>query len=80
MIYHYITGFTHRINRTQLSFINTIDIFSYQTFLSRYQPWRRSGVFIVNFEHISHPFLNFILLTLNRQLFAGILALLKLEG
>ena len=28
--------------------------------------WRRSGVIIVNFEHISHPILVFILLTLNR--------------
>ena len=31
---------------------------------------RRSGVFIVNFEHISHIFL-FLLLTLSTQLFAG---------
>ena len=28
--------------------------------------WRRSSVFIVNFEHISHLVLEFILLTLNR--------------
>ena len=28
--------------------------------------WRRSGVFIVNFEHVSHIFLVFLLLTLNR--------------
>ena len=28
--------------------------------------WRRSGVFIVNFEHISHLALVFLLLTLNR--------------
>ena len=27
---------------------------------------RRSGVFIVNFEHISHLFLVFLLLTLNK--------------
>ena len=27
--------------------------------------WRRSGVFIVNFEHISQLFLVFLLLTLN---------------
>ena len=27
--------------------------------------WRRSGVFIVNFEHISHLALSFLLLTLN---------------
>ena len=28
--------------------------------------WRRSGVFIVNFEHISHIFLVFLLLALNK--------------
>ena len=28
--------------------------------------WRRSDVFIVNFEHISHLFLVFALLTLNK--------------
>ena len=27
--------------------------------------WRRSGIFIVNFEHISHLVLMFLLLTLN---------------
>ena len=27
--------------------------------------WRRSGVFIVNFEHISHLVLEFLLLPLN---------------
>ena len=36
--------------------------------------WRRSGVFIVNFEHISHLVLVFLLLTLNIQLPAGIAA------
>ena len=28
--------------------------------------WRRSGIFIVNFEHISHNFLVFLLLTLKK--------------
>ena len=28
--------------------------------------WRRYGVFIVNFEHISHLFLAFLLLNLNK--------------
>ena len=28
--------------------------------------WRRSGIFIVNFEHILHYFLVFLLLTLNK--------------
>ena len=32
---------------------------------------RLSGVFIVNFEHILHIFLLFILLTLNKQMLAG---------
>ena len=27
--------------------------------------WRRAGIFIVNFEHISHLFLVLLLLTLN---------------
>ena len=31
--------------------------------------WRRSGVFIVNFEHISHLVLVFLLLTLSRSTF-----------
>ena len=34
--------------------------------------WRRSGIFIVNFEHISHLVLVFLLLTLSRQMPAGI--------
>ena len=29
--------------------------------------WRRSGVFIVNFEHILHLFLVFLFLTLNKK-------------
>ena len=32
--------------------------------------WRRSGVFIVNFEHYLHLFKVFLLLTLNRQMLA----------
>ena len=33
--------------------------------------WHHSGVFIVNFEHISHLVLVFLLLTLNMYLAAG---------
>ena len=33
--------------------------------------WCRSGIFIVNFEHISHLVLVFLLLTLSRQMRAG---------
>ena len=35
----------------------------YNQYVQRH--WRRSGVFIVNFEHISHLPLMFLLLTLN---------------
>ena len=34
--------------------------------------WRRSGIFIVIFEHISHLVLVFLKLTLRRQMPAGI--------
>ena len=34
--------------------------------------WRRSGVFIVNFEPMSHLVLVFLLLTLNMSLLAGL--------
>ena len=33
--------------------------------------WLRSGVFIINFEHISHLALVLLLLTLNQQILAG---------
>ena len=33
--------------------------------------WRRSGIFIANFEHMSPLVLVFLLLTLNMQLAAG---------
>ena len=32
---------------------------------------RHSGVAIVNFEHSSHHFIAFLLLTLSREIFAG---------
>ena len=41
----------------------------YKVFL--FKKMCRSGVFIVNFEHISHLVLVFLLLTLNRQMPAG---------
>ena len=37
--------------------------------------WRRYGVFIVNFEHISHFFQMFLLLTLNKQMLAKLVLL-----
>ena len=33
--------------------------------------WTLSGFFIVNFEHISHLFIMFVLLTLTKYLFSG---------
>ena len=36
-----------------------------RTLLNIFIQWRRSGVFIVNFEQISHLVLVFLLLTLN---------------
>ena len=37
---------------------------------TRRRQWRRSGVFIVKFDHISRPFLIFLLLTLSNKLTA----------
>ena len=39
--------------------------------------WRRSGVFIVNFKHISHLVLVFLLITLSRYMPAGYMLLGK---
>ena len=39
---------------------------------------RRSGVFIVNFEHMSHLFPEFLLMALSKYLLAGILPLHRL--
>ena len=38
---------------------------------TRRRQWGRSGVFIVNFEHISHPVLVFLLLPLNVRMPTG---------
>ena len=40
---------------------------------------RRSRVFIVNFKHISHLFLVFLLLTLNRLMLADSTVIFKIE-
>ena len=42
------------------------EIFSKLTIKTERRQWRRSGVFIVNLEHIWHFFLVFLLLDLNR--------------
>ena len=45
----------------------TCEIYSKLTIkTSKRRQWRHFGVFIVNFEHISHLFLLFLLLTLNK--------------
>ena len=36
-----------------------------------------SGIFVINFERISHIFLGFLLLTLNRKMFAELLSTLN---
>ena len=41
--------------------------------------WRRSGVFLVNFEHISHLFLVFLLLVLNMHLLTSCRLTVKSE-
>ena len=38
---------------------------------TRTMSWRRSGVFIVNFEHISYLFQLLLLLTLNKYMLEG---------
>ena len=42
--------------------------------------WCRPGIFTVNFEHISHLFLDFLLLTLNMLLPNGLTLELKFDG
>ena len=42
--------------------------------------WCRFGIFIVNFEHISHLVLDFLLLTLNMLLPNGLILEVKFDG
>ena len=39
--------------------------------VTKIRQWRRSRVLIVTFEHISHLFVMFLLLTLNKKIIAG---------
>ena len=57
---------SHRIETNNRNTRTTCEIYSKLTIntLER-NHWRRSGVFIVNFEHILHLVLGFLLLTLN---------------
>ena len=56
----YLLKFNNRNTRTCCEICSKLTIKTPE----RHQ-WHRSGVFIVNFEHISHLVLVFILLTLN---------------
>ena len=40
-------------------------------YMFKVNTWRRSVIFIINFEHISHLVLVFLLLTLSRYMPAG---------
>ena len=55
----YLLKFNDRNARTRC------EICSKLTIKAPERQWRRSGVFVVNFEHISHLVLVFMLLTLN---------------
>ena len=47
------------------------EIYSKLTIKTPQPRWRRSGVYIVNFEHISDLVLKFLLLTLSRSMLTG---------
>ena len=65
----YLLEVNNRNTRTRCEICSNLTI---KTPERRQHQWRRSGVFIVNFEHISHLVLMFLSLTLNFQLPAGI--------
>ena len=47
------------------------EICSKSTIKSQERHWCRSGDFVVNFEHISHFFLLYLLLILNKSMLVG---------
>ena len=63
----YLFKFNNRNTRTRHEICSKLAIKT-----SERRQWRLSDVFIVNFEHISHLVLVFLLLTLNMQLLAGL--------
>ena len=63
-IYHLKVNNRNTITRCEICSKLTIKI-------PERRQWRRSGIFIVNFEHISHPVLVLLLLILNIELLAG---------
>ena len=58
---NYMFKFNNRNTRTRCEICSKLTIKTPER-----RQWRRSGVFIVNFEHISHLVLAFLLLTLSR--------------
>ena len=63
------TAYFKQVNITCVTFfpsdIDVNDILNYQKNYLLHQ-WRRSGVFILNFEHVLHLFLLFLLSSLNK--------------
>ena len=58
---NYMFKFINRNTRTRCEICSKLTIK-----IPERRHWRRSGIFIVNFEHISHLALMFLLLTLSR--------------
>ena len=58
---NYMFKINNRNNRARCEICSKVTIKTTEP-----QQWRLSGFFIVNFEHISHPVLVFLLLTLSR--------------
>ena len=58
---HYLLKVNNRNTRTRCEICSKLTINAPER-----RHWRGSGVFIVNFEHISHLVLVFLLLTLNK--------------
>ena len=66
---NYMFKVNNRNTRTRYEICSVLTIRMPIRIIRRY--WRRSSVFIVNFEHISHLVLVSLLLTLSRQMLAG---------
>ena len=64
----YLLKVNNRNSRTRCGICSKITIKTPEC-----RQWRRSGVFNVNFEHISHLFLMFLMLTFNKYLPAELL-------
>ena len=58
--------YKEQINKLYIKLFKVNDRNAIDTPLNRRRHWRFSGIFIINFEHISHVFLVFLLLTWNK--------------